>query len=59
MPQLPPIPFTVRLKERQAWNPIIGARYEFDGGFEITGEYGGGDRHTVLVNATWRFGGAN
>lgn len=59
IPALPPIPFSVSLEEDNAWNAVIGARYAFNDQFDLTGEYGAGQRDTLLVNATWRFGSSN
>jgi hypothetical protein len=59
IPALPPIPFSVSLEEENAWNPVVGARYAFNDQFELAGEYGGGQRDTLLVNATWRFGNSD
>lgn len=56
IPALPPIPFAVSLEQENAWSPVVGGRYAFNDRFELTGEYGGGQRDTLLINATWRFG---
>jgi hypothetical protein len=58
-PNFPPVTFDVSLRQRATWTPTVGARYEFNDAFDVTAEYGGGDRHTALVNAEWRFGDSN
>jgi hypothetical protein len=55
-PALPPIQFAVSLQQRSKWSSVIGARYAFNDSFFVTAEYAGGDRHSALVNAEWRFG---
>ena len=55
-PNFPPIAFDVSLQQRAAWTPVVGARYNFSDSFDVTAEYGGGDRHTALVNVEYRFG---
>jgi hypothetical protein len=57
VPLLPPVPFAVSLRESADWTPMFGARYAFKNGFELTAEFGGGERRTHLINGTWRFGG--
>jgi hypothetical protein len=58
-PSFPPITFDVSLRQRAAWTPVVGARYEFNDAFDVTAEYGGGDRRTALVNVEYRFGDSN
>lgn len=55
----PPIPFAVTLHERANWTPMAGARYVFKNNFELSAEFGGGERRTTLVNGTWRWGGGS
>jgi hypothetical protein len=55
-PNFPPIAFDVSLQQRAAWTPTFGARYEFNDAFDVTAEYGSGDRKTALVNVEYRFG---
>lgn len=59
IPALPPIPFSVRLQEDDAWNEIIGARYVVNQHLDFTAEFGGGSRRTTLLNGTWRFGSSD
>ena len=55
----PSIPFAVTLHERANWTPMAGARYVFKNNFELSAEFGGGERRTTLVNGTWRWGGGS
>ena len=55
-PNFPPITFDVSLRQRATWTPVVGARYDFNDAFDVTAEYGGGDRKTALVNVEYRFG---
>jgi hypothetical protein len=55
-PNFPPVTFDVSLQQGATWTPTIGARYVISDAFNLTAEYGGGDRKTALVNGEWRFG---
>jgi len=55
VPGIPPVPFSVDLTSRNAWNYAIGAAVIFSSRAHLSVELGFGDRDHTLVNFTYRF----
>jgi hypothetical protein len=55
VPGIPPVPFSVELNSRNAWNYAIGAAVVFSPRAHFSIELGFGNRDHTLVNYTYRF----
>lgn len=55
LPFLGPVNFDVTLEEEEEWNFALGLRHEFNKKFDVSLEFGFGDREHTLLYAGYRF----